>query len=210
MNQSACTLATTTLKKRVNALVGLYQQIGLTRMAGIPLLNPALHVQAVGFEVLANETSSLPSPAQPGTRKLPVLPAEMPAGQASGLGILITPWFMSLLCLPLMYTVQTARVGIKTSRYVGQTCFEFMLAHEEALGSYETCSLFSPVFEFSEQATAVATASTILHTLRQPVQQQDAIPEMQEKAQVGREADRRAFLFGRKNSAAAPARTTHV
>ena len=43
------------------------------RMADIPLLNPALEVQAVGFSVW----------------------------EAYCLGVLITPWFMNLMLLPL-------------------------------------------------------------------------------------------------------------
>ena len=62
---------------RVAQLEQTFAQIGSTRMQGVPVLNTLLHVQAVGFEVLAE-------------------------GDAHRLeGILITPWFMNLLRLPL-------------------------------------------------------------------------------------------------------------
>ncbi|MCU7925204.1 MAG: [NiFe]-hydrogenase assembly chaperone HybE [Candidatus Thiodiazotropha sp. (ex Dulcina madagascariensis)] len=43
--------------------------------------------------------------------------------------------------------------------------YEFILGEEAGIGRYQMCSLFSPVFEFADQATAVATAEAVMHAL---------------------------------------------
>ena len=137
------------LSLRVKALAALYQHIAATRMQGIPLLNPAVQVQAVGFELVQADASD-------------------PEAPAAGAGVLITPWFMNLVWLPLQRLDRAKQVGGKVPRYVGRECFEFIGAHEDGFGSYEACSLFSPVFEFDNHQAAVATAQAVLETLRQP------------------------------------------
>jgi [NiFe] hydrogenase assembly HybE family chaperone len=162
----------TALAARVQGLVEAFAFIGRTRMAGVPVLNPALHVQAVGFA------------------------AQMHAGLEVGgaLGILVTPWFMNLIWLAAPHAAM-APVGDTTLRVIGGQALEFIAAHDEATGAYELCSLYSPMFEFHDQATACATAEAVLDTLRQravPV----AVPR-------GEAPARRAFLFGRSSNAAA-------
>jgi hypothetical protein len=57
------------------------------------------------------------------------------------------------------------------------------------MGAFETCSLFSPMFEFSNHNAALATATEILARLRQPA------------AQTAPTAPgRRSFLLGRANT----------
>ena len=169
------------LSLRVNALVALYQVIAATRMEGIPLLNPAVQVEAVGFEPvdIADDDDATPS-NQP----------------AAGVGVLITPWFMNLIWLPLKHLDHAEAVGSKVLRYIGPECFEFIGAHENAFGSYQACSLFSPVFEFDQHAAAVATARAVLETLRQPARAA--------LAAAPQAPARRAFLFGRGSIAKLP------
>jgi len=76
--------------QRLQQLQHLFEQIASTRMAGLPILHPALRVETLGFE-------PLPMDALP---QEPAAPAGLQA-QPELLGILITPWFMNLLCLPL-------------------------------------------------------------------------------------------------------------
>ena len=163
------------LATRVDALVTLYQGIATTRMQGIPLLNNVLRVQAVGFECVAQ-------------------PEDEKDGDTFALGVLITPWFMNLVWLPLQRLDQPHQVGIKMQRHVGSACFEFIAAHEDAYGNYAACSLFSPVFEFENQAAAVDTAQAVLAALRQAALAAPAAPEA---------PARRAFLFGRGATKAA-------
>ena len=53
-------------------LEAVFRHIAATRMAGVSILNPALEVEAVGFRNWRDDW----------------------------FGVLITPWFMSLICLP--------------------------------------------------------------------------------------------------------------
>lgn len=148
---------------RVEALVALYRHIAATRMQGVPLLHPALQVAAVGFETE---------------------PAEEPATPAA-IGVLLTPWFMNLVWLPLARLQRPDRQGRSSVRPVGGHSFAFIGMHDEGLGSYAACSLFSPVLEFADQATALATAQSVLQMLRPPAQAPVAAPA------------RRGFLLGR-------------
>jgi len=138
---------------RIAALESVFRQIAITRMAGVPLLNPRLQVQAVGFA----------------------------AHDGVACGMLVTPWFMNLLRLPLDDSVAMLPPLQKAERDIGPRCFEFIGAHEPGLGAFESSSLFSPMFEFEDQAAAVATAREVLGLLRPP----PAVPS------------RRGFLFGR-------------
>lgn len=163
------------LAPRVQALLALYQHIAATRMAGLPLCNAVLAVQAVGF-------------------------APLP-GSGGALGVLITPWFINLVWLPVGEPLRdehgqvlpALRLGDSRVRAVGHERFDFIGAHEEGFGPYEACSLFSPVFEFGDQASAVATAEAVLGLLRTP-------PEPPPPAAARPEAEavpaRRRFLLG--------------
>ncbi|MDG0854343.1 [NiFe]-hydrogenase assembly chaperone HybE [Roseateles puraquae] len=149
------------LTARVQALEALFRHVQATRMAGVPVLNAALAVEAVGFQ------------------PVPVEAGEPPAA----VGVLVTPWFMNLVWLPLQPEAGADRVGQARARDVGGTSFEFIGAHEPGLGAYEACSLASPMFEFPDQAQARATAWAVLAELRPAAPQASSA--------------RRGFLFGR-------------
>lgn len=119
-------------------LTQVFAQIHATRMAGLPFLNPALQVEAVGFR----------------------------RWQGRWLGVLITPWFMNLLLLPDEAAAWAqVRYGDSLAYTLPAGVFEFISAREEALGDYQSCSLFSPVFEFPTQDAARATALAALEAL---------------------------------------------
>ena len=145
---------------RVLLLEQAFAHIATTRMRDVPVQNMALRVQAVGFAPQTDDTL---------------------------LGVLLTPWFMNLVRLPLGEATLLA-VGEKAKRQVGTEHFEFIGAHEAGLGAFEACSLFSPMFEFADQAAAVATASEVLALLRAPMPQEHKPPPV---------PSRRGFLFGR-------------
>lgn len=150
------------LLARVGALEALFRHVERTRMADVPVLNRALCVEAVGFEAVAAE------------------PGEAPAA----LGVLLTPWFMNLLWLPLQ--AAEGGVGQVRERQVGASRFEFITAHEPGFGAYEACSLASPMFGYAHQDQARATAVAVLVELRPPV----TLPPSRA---------RRGFLFGRSS-----------
>lgn len=135
------------MEQRVAALVDFYRHVHTVRMAGIPILNPALSVEAVGFRLAAT-----PEGAEPGE----------PVAE----GVLITPWFMSLVRLPLALQPHGNRVARKFVRDFGSEGFEFIGAHDDAVGYHETCALFSPMDGFATQAQAVETALASLALVR--------------------------------------------
>lgn len=166
---------------RVQTLEHVFAHIAATRMQGVPVQNPALRVQAVGFAPQAD-----------------------PDGGKWLLGILVTPWFMNLVCLP-MDLAQAGEnvlgVGQKAKRQIGSETFEFIGAHEDGLGAFACCSLFSPMFEFADHAAAVATACEVLNLLRTTApasaltSAQKPAPVMDGKVETA--PSRRGFLFGR-------------
>jgi len=119
----------------------VFRRIERERMQGLPILNPALRVRAVGFR----------------------------SWQGHCLGVLITPWFMNLMLLPSEGDDwQELRVGDKQLHQLPSGPYEFILGEETGVGRYQMCSLFSPVFEFADQETAEATAEAAMQALMDP------------------------------------------
>lgn len=161
---------TLTCSQRVDVLERVFTQIARTRMDGVPVQNPALRVQAVGFATSQADDNS----------------------DSTLVGVLITPWFMNLVRLPeLMHQGASTSLapGCKALRRVGAQGFEFIGAFEEELGAFEACSLFSPMFEFADHQAALATATEVLTLLRKPLTA-DSAPAI---------PSRRGFLFGRSS-----------
>jgi [NiFe] hydrogenase assembly HybE family chaperone len=162
------------LAARVDVLTRCYRHVAATRMQGVGLLNPALRVRAVGFEPVADEDAAL--------------------------GVLVTPWFMNLVWLPLAEPPAPLPVGVSRWREIGGQDFEFIGMREPwgGLGSHEGCSLFSPMFEFADAAAAEATAHAVLAQLRPPQPTVGAPVASPEPAQVSASLPaRRAFFLGR-------------
>jgi [NiFe] hydrogenase assembly HybE family chaperone len=166
------------LDQRVSALVAHFVRVQTERMQGIPLLNPALRVEAVGFEWIEAEQAAEPV-------------AE---------GVLITPWFMSLLRLPSVNGPHGNRVGRKAVRDFGSERFEFIGAHDPAIGYHETCALFSPMNGFTSQDLARETALASLALVR-------PVPDASVESPVAAEPlpARRAFFMARRPDAGASA-----
>ena len=129
---------------RVADLQRAFDQVWRTRMQGLPVLNPALWVEAVDFERSED-------------------------GHAA-LGVLVTPWFMNLIRLPLDLpgADEAADWPVGGTRLVevGGETFGFIGASDPAVGPFAMCSLFSPMFEFASQTAARATAQAVLLSLR--------------------------------------------
>jgi [NiFe] hydrogenase assembly HybE family chaperone len=119
-------------------LVAAFRRIEQTRMQGLPFLNPALRIEAVGF-----------------------IPWE-----SGALGVLITPWFMNLVLLPGTADWRHLRVGSKVKHRFPSGCYEFTLGDEPGVGRYQSCSLFSPMHVFEDHAAAVATATEVMRGLQ--------------------------------------------
>ncbi len=113
----------------------LFTAIQHERMVDVPVLNPCLSVQAVGFG----------------------------GWNEHCFGVLVTPWFMNLVLLSRQPDEWSGLAsGTKIRHVFPSGSYEFIVAEEEGLGHYQMCSLFSPMFEFESQAAAVATAEAAL------------------------------------------------
>lgn len=172
---------------RVDALVQVYQRVQAGPMQGLPLLQPGLAVEAVGFQPGADD----PHVAE---------------------GVLITPWFMSLLRLPLAWQDGATQVGRKQALAFGNEVFDFIAAHDPALGLHAACALFSPMGAFASQDQARDTAQAVLAQLRQPAAAGPATATAAQPPALSGDASarapapvpaRRAFLLARRSQAAA-------
>lgn len=120
-------------------LEAAFRRIRAERMEGLPILNPALDVEAIGFERV----------------------------DGHWLGVLVTPWFLDLVRVPGADTGWTSAPGGKRSfvRLPGAE-FAFLTAHEPEVGEFQTCSLISPMAGYADQATARETARLALALAR--------------------------------------------
>ncbi len=135
---SAVTPAGPPLPSPAAALQARFEHIWQHQMADVPMLNPALRVQALGFRPWAEHW----------------------------LGVLVTPWFMNLVLFPRVQA-HWHPIGERESRHYGFPAgvFEFIGSRDAELGDYQACSLFSPMFEFADQVAAEATAAASLQAL---------------------------------------------
>ncbi len=140
-----------------------FRRILVERMADMPMLNPALSVEAVDFE----------------------------KHDGHWLGVLVTPWSMSLMLLP---AGSEGWVGAPEGRRLivrypaGE--FAFLGGHEDRIGEYLVCSLFQSMAQFPDQETArlTARASKLVLLQEPPAPEAPVSPS------------RRGFLTGRTDS----------
>lgn len=118
-----------------------YWRVQQERMADVPILNPALTVAAVDFQ----------------------------RWQGHWLGVVVTPWCMSLLLLPGdARTWESARGNQRRFVKFPSGDYAFLGSEEDELGEYQSCSLFSPMGQFTTQSDAVLTARAALLGLMRP------------------------------------------
>ncbi len=142
----------------------VFRHIAATRMAGVSLLNQALEVEAVGFRPWREDW----------------------------VGVLITPWFMSLICLPGPDSAfEPLSSGSKQDVALPSGDYEFLSAHEDALGHYLTSSLFSPMFEFPDMARARDVAEAVLAEVFKPA---EAAPPVGLAEKLEQPMSRRGFF----------------
>ena len=115
----------------------VFSRIQAERMADVPLLNPALTVETVGFRLW----------------------------QDSWLGVLITPWSMNLLALAGVTPFAPLGAHAVDSLTLPDGAVDFHGAFEPALGHYRQASLFSPMWQFAHQDAARTTAEEVMNLL---------------------------------------------
>ena len=120
-------------------LEAAFRRIQAETMADVPILNPALSVEAVGF-----------------TR-----------WQDHWLGIVITPWFMNLVLVPgASVSWQSVAPGQRLFRNFPSGDFAFLGSNEPEIGEFQSCSLFSPMGQFASQAEVREVALAALAALQ--------------------------------------------
>lgn len=130
-----------------------FQRIEQEQMQGIPLLNPALQVQSIGFQTY----------------------------QERALGIIITPWMMNLMLLPAEgEDWSDLKPGDKTYHRLPANEYRFMVNEIEGIGICQTHSIYSPMHEFMNQDHAVAAAESFMQTLMVEVEHPDTDPHDEE------------------------------
>ena len=190
------------MHRRIATLQAVFTDIANERMAGLPLLNPRLQVEAIGFERWPDAPQGGPGSAPP--LPAPTAPAA-PDDSACALGVLVTPWFMNLVCLPLRLLDQPQAVGQRLPWQIAGQRFDFLVAHEPALGCFAACSLFSPMQDFSDAETARATALMVLQLLRQPPEQPPAHASADASSTTAASATAAAAASASASPIAAPA-----
>jgi len=122
-------------------LVEAYRAVQRTRMNGLNFLNPALEVEAVAFA----------------------------PWEAHWLGVVVTPWSINLALAPRDPEAwhAIARGGKRTYTFPAGD-YEFIGASDDDVGELQICSLFSPVLQFEDQATARLVATLAREALFDP------------------------------------------
>ena len=141
-----------------------YRRIDERSIRDLPIYNDALAVEAVGF----------------GTRNATIA------------GILISPWFMNVILLPLDGSLASRSPGSSFSHAFPVGAIDFNVADIDGVGRFATCSLFSPMFEFSAMDVARATAEAAIAEILTPPVDRDG----QSSGRVAKTVDRRSFLRG--------------
>ena len=168
------------------ALEDVFADIYASKMRGLPFVNEALNVKAVGFCMFEGQL----------------------------VGALVTPWFMNLIVLPGAGADWSGVVsGSKKLLDFPSGSYEFTAALRdggvEALPGYWACSLFSPMFNFTTMLQALDTAQAAVRGLLDPAlnPQASAAQTGAHAPQADHPADtpdmgRRGLLVGRPASRA--------
>jgi [NiFe] hydrogenase assembly HybE family chaperone len=121
-------------------LVDFYQGVFDDRFRDLPIVNPALELEAVGFRGLDEHE----------------------------LGVLITPWFMNLVLLPGTDRWDARPQGSVCQIELPGGKVEFTVSHDDVLGTTLSAALFSSVADFPDQTLAREVARETLRLLRSP------------------------------------------
>ncbi|AWB09040.1 [NiFe]-hydrogenase assembly, chaperone, HybE (plasmid) [Azospirillum humicireducens] len=134
-------------------LEAAFREIHTAQMRGLPIVNDALAVKAVGFR----------------------------RHDERWLGALVTPWFLNLVLLPGEGDDWSGLVpGAKELIEFPSGRYEFVHANRKGVGAYKACSLFSPMFEFASMLQATETASAALVSLFDPAIREDGAQQSAE------------------------------
>lgn len=130
-------------------LEDVFRRIEQERMQGIPILNRALRVEGVGFQ----------------------------EWEGKWVGVLLTPWFMNFMVLPMPGTAwPRVERGNTHPWHLPLGRMDCMAGYEEEFGDYHMCSLFSPVLQFEDHEAARIAAQAALDAILGPPKSEESPP----------------------------------
>jgi [NiFe] hydrogenase assembly HybE family chaperone len=132
-------------------------------MQGVPVYHRALTVAGVGFRV----------------------------HEGRAVGVILTPWFMNLTVLPAPADAGSWRKGGVVRLQFPSGPYDFVVSEAGDVGLIATCSLFSLMHDFADQAAAQAAALAAAEALFEP--EPSPTPAQPASAPV---MSRRRFLRG--------------
>lgn len=113
------------MEKRVQDLATAYARVA-ERMAGLPVYNAKLTLEVVGFR----------------------------RWEDVYVGVVVTPWCMNLVRLPIDDAVEIGREGSKRRHSLPSGSYEFIAGILPGFGALESSSLFSPMEAFDDPSVA--------------------------------------------------------
>jgi len=131
----------------VTNLVRHFEHIYAEHMRELPIVNPRVQVEAVGFQDY----------------------------EGHQLGVLITPWFMNLVLLVAGDAWSDSAQGDKSSLEFPSGPIEFTISRDETLGTYLTAVLFRSVSDMPDQQTALAIAQQVMKNLFVPAKNERSL-----------------------------------
>lgn len=122
-------------------LTAVFECVLADKMRGLPFVDPAIRVEAVAFAPWKHYW----------------------------LGVMLTPWAMNLMLVPReRASWRPLPVGEKRRYAFPAGHFDFISAHDDAIGEFLMCSLFSPLPQFPDHETARETARLAREALFEP------------------------------------------
>lgn len=149
----------------VTELRRAFQHVGEAKMRGLPVFNQALDVETVGFRSV----------------------------EGGELGVLVTPWFMSVAFIPTRGDFRARLTGeSETELEIGGNRYRLLVSEVPGVGPVATLGLLSPMDEVSSQEAARAAAEAAIEELLLHASADG--PES--SRDLGSPGDRRRFLRG--------------
>lgn len=128
------------MHETVALLVQHFETINRLHMQGLPIVNPGLSVEAVGFQEHGGHT----------------------------IGVLVTPWFMNLVLLPGSDAWSDCEQGSTIDYALPAGNYDFIVSRDEHIGTYLSAVLFRTVIDFPDQASARIIAGDVMKRITSP------------------------------------------